>query len=280
MYEIPFSKMIQPRLGATWAYNGKDTVYASYARYNPAASSLPRAASWDRNLIGTFVDVHFDAERRRLRGGAGGLLVGQAVRARHDAAHGRRVPGRHGAPVHPPLDRPGSTARYRERQPLLGGHEQQRPRRLQPAGGDPARALHPEPRRRSSPRSAAARPTSSPSSTAPTPSTTRSPSSRSGAATRPSCAAPTPGATTTATSTRTTPRRSTTQHLHRLVVHRRRRRAPALELQGRHPARRPSPHAEGLRLPPAALEGERRRLLRLPVRAAVGDVELRAVPAR
>ena len=60
MYEIPFSKMIQPRVGATWAYNGKDTVYASYARYNPSASSLPRAASWDRNFIGTFVDVHFD----------------------------------------------------------------------------------------------------------------------------------------------------------------------------------------------------------------------------
>jgi hypothetical protein len=49
-YDIPFSKMIQPRLGATWAYNGKDTVFGSYARYNPAASSLPRAASWDRNL--------------------------------------------------------------------------------------------------------------------------------------------------------------------------------------------------------------------------------------
>lgn len=60
MYRIPFKKMLQPRLGATWAYNGKDTVYASYAKYNPAASSLPRAASWDRNLIGTFVDVHFD----------------------------------------------------------------------------------------------------------------------------------------------------------------------------------------------------------------------------
>ena len=53
MYEIPFSKMIQPRLGATWAYNGRDTIYASYARYNPAASSLPRAASWDRNLATT-----------------------------------------------------------------------------------------------------------------------------------------------------------------------------------------------------------------------------------
>jgi hypothetical protein len=61
MYEIPFSKMIQPRVGATWAFNGVDTVFASYARYNPAASSLPRAASWDRNLIGTFIDAHFDA---------------------------------------------------------------------------------------------------------------------------------------------------------------------------------------------------------------------------
>jgi len=61
MYEIPFKKMIQPRVGATWAYNGRDTVFASYARYNPAASSLPRAASWDRNLIGQFIDAHFDA---------------------------------------------------------------------------------------------------------------------------------------------------------------------------------------------------------------------------
>lgn len=60
MYEIPFSKMIQPRVSVTWAYNGKDTVYASYAKYNPVASSLPRAASWDRNLIGAFVDAQFD----------------------------------------------------------------------------------------------------------------------------------------------------------------------------------------------------------------------------
>jgi hypothetical protein len=61
MYDIPFRRMLQPRLGATWAYNGTDTVYASFATYNPAASSLPRAASWDRNLIGTFIDAHFDA---------------------------------------------------------------------------------------------------------------------------------------------------------------------------------------------------------------------------
>ena len=50
MYDIGFGDMIQPRLGATWSWNGRDKAYASYARYNPAASSLPRAASWDRNL--------------------------------------------------------------------------------------------------------------------------------------------------------------------------------------------------------------------------------------
>jgi hypothetical protein len=61
MYEIPFKKLVQPRVGATWAYNGRDTIYASFAKYNPAASSLPRAASWDRNLTGLFVDAHFDA---------------------------------------------------------------------------------------------------------------------------------------------------------------------------------------------------------------------------
>jgi hypothetical protein len=61
MYELGFGKLFQPRVSLTWAYNGNDTVYASYAKYNPAASSLPRAASWDRNLIGTFVDAHFDA---------------------------------------------------------------------------------------------------------------------------------------------------------------------------------------------------------------------------
>lgn len=60
MYEIPFSKMIQPRLGATWTYNGTDTIFGSYAKYNPAASSLPRAASWDRNLAVT-INGFFDA---------------------------------------------------------------------------------------------------------------------------------------------------------------------------------------------------------------------------
>ena len=60
MYEIPFSKMIQPRLGATYLYDGKNTIYGSYARYNPAASSLPRAASWARNRTRT-VNAHFNS---------------------------------------------------------------------------------------------------------------------------------------------------------------------------------------------------------------------------
>jgi len=66
MFEVPFQKLIQPRLGATWAYNGSDTVYASYSRYNPAANSDARAASWDRNLVAT-INAYFDAN---------GVLIG------------------------------------------------------------------------------------------------------------------------------------------------------------------------------------------------------------
>jgi hypothetical protein len=53
--------MLQPRIGTTWAYNGQDTIYASYARYYPGMNSLPRAASWDRSIQNAFVDVFFDA---------------------------------------------------------------------------------------------------------------------------------------------------------------------------------------------------------------------------
>ena len=79
MLDIPFSKMFQPRLGATWAFNGRDTVYASYARFHPAASSLPRAASWDRNLAVT-LNADFDAQGRLfalqpVRSSSGKLFV-------------------------------------------------------------------------------------------------------------------------------------------------------------------------------------------------------------
>jgi hypothetical protein len=51
--------MIQPRVSATWAYDHVNTVFVGYAKYNPAASSLPRAASWDRNLA-TTINAYFD----------------------------------------------------------------------------------------------------------------------------------------------------------------------------------------------------------------------------
>ncbi|HJQ36833.1 MAG TPA: TonB-dependent receptor [Thermoanaerobaculia bacterium] len=65
MHEFGFSDMLQPRLGATWAYNGSDTVWTSYARYFPAANSDARAASWDRNLqLENF--AYFDATGKLL----------------------------------------------------------------------------------------------------------------------------------------------------------------------------------------------------------------------
>ncbi|HSP15834.1 MAG TPA: carboxypeptidase regulatory-like domain-containing protein [Thermoanaerobaculia bacterium] len=59
MHSFSFSDMIQPRLGATWAYNGSDTVWTSYAKYYPAANSDARAASWDRNLVAQ-INAYFD----------------------------------------------------------------------------------------------------------------------------------------------------------------------------------------------------------------------------
>jgi len=49
MYKTDWSDMLQPRLGATWTYSEEDSVFANFAIYNPEASSLARAASWDRN---------------------------------------------------------------------------------------------------------------------------------------------------------------------------------------------------------------------------------------
>ncbi len=59
MYEVDWQDMIQPRLGVSWDYSESASVYANYAKYNPPASSLARAASWDRNLR-PIVDAYFD----------------------------------------------------------------------------------------------------------------------------------------------------------------------------------------------------------------------------
>jgi hypothetical protein len=71
MHKFDFKDMLQPRLGATWAYNGSDTVYASFARYMSEANSDARAASWDRNLVQQ-LNVYFDAT---------GKLIGSAPNA-------------------------------------------------------------------------------------------------------------------------------------------------------------------------------------------------------
>jgi hypothetical protein len=80
MYEIPWEKTIQPRLGVTWNYSGSNNVYASYAKYVPSASSLPRAASWDRAILGLTTRVHFDQNgviigSESVSGSAGKLFV-------------------------------------------------------------------------------------------------------------------------------------------------------------------------------------------------------------
>jgi hypothetical protein len=66
MKDVGWDEMISPRLAATWSPNGKDAAYVSYARYYPAATSLPRAASWGRNLQRE-INASFDADGNFLR---------------------------------------------------------------------------------------------------------------------------------------------------------------------------------------------------------------------
>lgn len=65
MHRISFAEALQPRLGAVWAPRPSSTFFASYARYVPAVSSLPRAASWARDTAG-FINVYFDRDGRYL----------------------------------------------------------------------------------------------------------------------------------------------------------------------------------------------------------------------
>ena len=63
MRTIPWADMIQPRLSLTWAYRDRGEAYLSFARYHPQASSLARAASWDRNSRAS-LRVLFDEQGR------------------------------------------------------------------------------------------------------------------------------------------------------------------------------------------------------------------------
>ncbi|MDP5064330.1 MAG: carboxypeptidase regulatory-like domain-containing protein [Haliea sp.] len=69
MYATDWQDMIQPRLGLTWAYEDRGTVFANYARYSPQATSLARAASWARDDLRS-IAVNFDAAGNYLGSGA------------------------------------------------------------------------------------------------------------------------------------------------------------------------------------------------------------------
>lgn len=85
-HEIKWADTLQPRLGVTWNYHNEDTVYANFARYVPSTSSLPRASSWARNLVGT-INVYFDATGHMIGQGADavsqGKLYQEGIKPRH-----------------------------------------------------------------------------------------------------------------------------------------------------------------------------------------------------
>ena len=79
MYSVPWKDMFQPRLGVTWQYAERDTLFANFSQYNPEASSLARAASWARNTRRT-LDLYFDSNGDFLdfdpaRGSSGKFFV-------------------------------------------------------------------------------------------------------------------------------------------------------------------------------------------------------------
>jgi len=86
MHKVGFGDMIQPRLGVTWDVNDRYTAFANYARYYPAATSLARAASWDRNL-NPIVDVEFDQNGNMVtyeeRASSRGKLFQKGIDPRH-----------------------------------------------------------------------------------------------------------------------------------------------------------------------------------------------------
>jgi hypothetical protein len=86
MYTVDWQDQLQPRLGVNWDYSDVGSVYVNYARYNPAASSLARAASWDRNL-NLIVDVVFDENgnyvREEARGSSSGKFFQDDLDPRH-----------------------------------------------------------------------------------------------------------------------------------------------------------------------------------------------------
>jgi len=86
MKKVDFSEMLQPRLGITWDFSDSASVFANYARYYPSASSLPRAAAWDRNLHST-IEADFDIDGNMIeiesKDSSSGKLFQEGIDPRH-----------------------------------------------------------------------------------------------------------------------------------------------------------------------------------------------------
>ena len=133
MYDIPFKKMLQPRLGATWAYNGKrhhlrELRDLQSGRQFAAARRVlgPQPGRHDQRVL--------RRERRAVRRRAERVIDREALPAGHDAAHDAGVHARHVEADQPRSD--GASVRpVPVFEPLLGRHQQQRPADLRHAGG-------------------------------------------------------------------------------------------------------------------------------------------------
>jgi hypothetical protein len=79
-HEIKWADTLQPRLGVTWNYHDSDTIYGNYARYVPSTSSLPRASSWARNLVGA-INIFFDATGKVIGRGVDSFSQGKLYAA-------------------------------------------------------------------------------------------------------------------------------------------------------------------------------------------------------
>lgn len=86
MHKFDWDEMIQPRVGVTWNYSDSASAFINYARYHPTASSLSRAAAWDRNFADRIMDVNFDIDGNFIdaepQSGSGGKLWEAGVKPR------------------------------------------------------------------------------------------------------------------------------------------------------------------------------------------------------
>ncbi len=86
MKKIGFGDMVQPRLGVTWDFADNASLFVNYARYYPSATSLMRAASWDRNLH-TEIEAFFDIDGNMIALGedesSSGKLFQEGIDPRH-----------------------------------------------------------------------------------------------------------------------------------------------------------------------------------------------------